>query len=151
MGRETEKHGQKPMEKKREGAAVGNTGRETSLFSERKNHCYHPTCAQSLSHVRLFAILWTMACQSPLAMGFSGKNAGVGCHFLLQEIFLIQNQTFISCIAGRLFATEPPEKPHTVLSLLYWNSIPSYGLVMKQTLSGNLSLAPSSPGFFPSR
>ena len=39
----------------------GNTGRETSLFSERKNHCYHPTRAQSLSRVRLFAMLWTMA------------------------------------------------------------------------------------------
>ena len=42
---------------------------------------------------------------------FSGKNAGDGCHFFLQGIFLIQNQTFTSCIAGRFFATEPPEKP----------------------------------------
>ena len=33
MGRETEKHRQKPMEKKREGAAVGNTGRETPMDS----------------------------------------------------------------------------------------------------------------------
>ena len=42
---------------------------------------------------------------------FSGKNTGIGCHALFQGIFLIQNQTFISCIAGRFFATEPPEKP----------------------------------------
>ena len=40
------------------------------------------------SRVRLFATLWTVACQVPLSMGFSGKNTGVGCHFFLQRIFL---------------------------------------------------------------
>ena len=29
-------------------------------------------------------------CQSPLSMGFSGKNTGMGCHALLQGIFLTQ-------------------------------------------------------------
>ena len=33
---------------------------------------------------------WTVASQAPLSMGFFGKNTGVGCHFLLQEIFLTQ-------------------------------------------------------------
>ena len=33
---------------------------------------------------------WTVAHQAPLSMGFSGKNIGVGCHFLLQGIFLTQ-------------------------------------------------------------
>ena len=33
---------------------------------------------------------WMVAHQTPLSMGFSGKNSGVGCHFLLQEIFLTQ-------------------------------------------------------------
>ena len=28
------------------------------------------------------------ACQAPLSVGFSGKNTGVGCHALLQRIFL---------------------------------------------------------------
>ena len=27
----------------------------------------------------------TVACQAPLATGFSGKNTGVGCHFFLQS------------------------------------------------------------------
>ena len=54
---------------------------------------------KSLSRVRLFATLWTVAYQAPLSMGFSrllcpwdfpGKNTGVGCHFLLQEIFRTQ-------------------------------------------------------------
>ena len=36
--------------------------------------------------------LWTVAHQTPLSVGFSRqeKNTGVGCHFLLQRIFLTQ-------------------------------------------------------------
>ena len=40
--------------------------------------------SQSLSCVRLFVTLRTVALQAPLSMKFSGKNAGVGCHSLLQ-------------------------------------------------------------------
>ena len=40
------------------------------------------------SHVWLFATLWTVAHQIPLSMAFS-KNAGVGCHALLQRVFPI--------------------------------------------------------------
>ena len=47
-------------------------------------------CACVLSHVQLFVTLWTIAHQVPLSMGFSGKNTGVGCHFLIQGIFLTQ-------------------------------------------------------------
>ena len=51
------------------------------------------TCvrAQSHSRVLLFATPWTVAHQAPLSMAFSGKNTGVGCHFLLQGIFLTQS------------------------------------------------------------
>ena len=42
----------------------------------------------SLSHVRLFVTLWTIAHQDPLSIGFPGKNIGVGCYFLLQGIFM---------------------------------------------------------------
>ena len=45
---------------------------------------------KSLSRVRLFATAWTVACQAPLSMEFSGKSTGVGCHFLLQGIFPTQ-------------------------------------------------------------
>ena len=38
------------------------------------------------SHVRLFATLWTIACQAPLSMGFSKQKYGVGCHALLQGL-----------------------------------------------------------------
>ena len=33
---------------------------------------------------------WTVAYQAPLSMGFSGKSAGVDCHFLRQGIFQTQ-------------------------------------------------------------
>ena len=39
-----------------------------------------------ISHVR-FCDPMDVAHQPPLSMGFSGKNSGVGCHSLLQEIF----------------------------------------------------------------
>ena len=45
---------------------------------------------KSLSCVRLFATPWTVAHQAPLSMGFSRQDTGVGCHFLLQEIFPTQ-------------------------------------------------------------
>ena len=41
--------------------------------------------AQGLSCVRLFVTSWTVACQVPLSMGFSGKNTGGRCRFLLQQ------------------------------------------------------------------
>ena len=41
------------------------------------------------SHVWLFATPWTVASQAPPSMGFS-RQTGVGCHFLLQGIFLTQ-------------------------------------------------------------
>ena len=34
-----------------------------------------------LSHNQFFATPWTVAHQTPLSMGFPGKNTGVGCHF----------------------------------------------------------------------
>ena len=47
-------------------------------------------CAKSLSHVRLFATLWTVTLQALLSMELSSKNAEMGCHALLQGTFLTQ-------------------------------------------------------------
>ena len=43
-----------------------------------------------LSHVQLFANPWTVAYRLLRPWDFPGKNTGVSCHFLLQEIFPIQ-------------------------------------------------------------
>ena len=64
-----------------------------------------------LSCVQLFATPWTVAHKAALPWAFPGKNTGVGCYFLLQGIFLPMDQTHISCIAGRFFTTEAPQKP----------------------------------------
>ena len=45
----------------------------------------HSCILSCFSHVQLFVTLWTVACQTPLSMGFSSKNTGVGCHALLQS------------------------------------------------------------------
>ena len=45
---------------------------------------------KSLSCVRLFATPWTIARQALHLWNFPGKSTGVGCHFLLQGIFLTQ-------------------------------------------------------------
>ena len=58
---------------------------------------------QSLSWVRLFATPWGVAHQAPLdPWDFPGKNTGVGCHFLLLEIFLTQGLNRVSCIGRRI-------------------------------------------------
>ena len=45
------------------------------------------SCVSVLSHVRLFATPWIVACQTPLSVRYSRQ---VGCHFLLQGIFPTQ-------------------------------------------------------------
>ena len=45
-------------------------------------------CVCVLCRVCLFATPWIVACQD--LWNFPGKNTGVGCHFLLQGIFLTQ-------------------------------------------------------------
>ena len=45
---------------------------------------------QLLSCVLLFVTPWTIARQAHLFMGFYWQDFGVGCHFLLQGIFLDQ-------------------------------------------------------------
>ena len=65
-----------------------------------------PLVCESVCHPSLSnsATLWAVACQAPLAMGFSSKNPGVGCHFLLQEIFQSQesNPCFLKWQADSL-------------------------------------------------
>ena len=45
---------------------------------------------ESLSHVQLFVTPWPVAARLLCPWNSSGKNTGVGCHSLLQGIFLTQ-------------------------------------------------------------
>ena len=58
----------------------------TNIPSAPVHVCMH---AQSLSCVRFFAIQWTIA-MLPCSWYFPGRNTEVGCHLLLQGIFLTQ-------------------------------------------------------------
>ena len=63
---------------------------KTALISTSKygNLSFSHLVCYLLSHVQLFGTPYFVARQAPLSM--EGKNTGVGCHFLLQGIFLSQ-------------------------------------------------------------
>ena len=68
---------------------------------------------QFLSHVQLFATPWTVAHQSsPSTRNSPNKNAGVGSHSLLQEIFPMQGaivgllhcRQILYCLSHRVYS-----------------------------------------------
>ena len=56
---------------------------DTKLGSELSLGNVHECVISHFSHVRLFATLWTVACQSPLSMGFSSQEywSGLPCMY----------------------------------------------------------------------
>ena len=109
-----------------------------------------PAAALSLSHVRLFAAPWTVAHQPPL-WDFPGKNTGVGCHFLLQGIFLTEGSNpgvfRLWHWQADSLPTEPPGKPflsvHLANSFLSAESaVPSS---RKPALTPSLGAPPCAP------
>ena len=65
---------------------------QKAIFNYKTNkifciyHCVH----SHFSRVLFCVILWTVACQAPLSMGFSRQDTAVGCHCLLHGIFPTQ-------------------------------------------------------------
>ena len=53
----------------------------------------------------IFVIPWTIVCKRQCPCDFLGKNTGVGCHFLLQGIFLTQRWNYLLLGSG-FFTTE---------------------------------------------
>ena len=66
----------------------------------------HVWMLSHFSHVQLFVTPWTIAHQAPL-WDSPGKNTGVGCHFLLQGIFLTKGPGSLAspALAGGFFST----------------------------------------------
>ena len=70
-------------------------------------------CVQSLSHVRLFATPWTVACQAPLSMGFSRQEYWSGLPFTSPgDLPNSVIKPASPALAGGFFTTEPPGKLH---------------------------------------
>ena len=68
--------------------------------------------------VWLFAILWIVARQAPLSMGFSRHEYGSGLPCSPPRgSSQTRDWPWVSCISGSFFTTEPPGKPHEVLLL----------------------------------
>ena len=69
-------------------------------------------CAQPLSHVRLFAVLWTVACPVPLSMEFSRQEYWNGLPFPplgdLPKPGTEPTSPASPALAGGFFTTEPP-------------------------------------------
>ena len=61
--------------------------------------------ASLLNHFNHVQLCNPIDCSPPgsCPWGYSGKSTGVGCHFLLQEIFRTRDRTQMSFIAGRFF------------------------------------------------
>ena len=75
------------------------------------------THAELLSHVNLLQPYRLQLVGLPCPQDFPGKNAGVGCHFPLQGIFLTQgsNLSPVSpASAGGFFITEALGKPRQI-------------------------------------
>ena len=76
---------------------------------------------KSLSRVQLFVILWTVAHQAPLSMGFSRQEYWSGLPF--PPPGTLPDPGFKSIIlspalAGGFFTAEPPGKPPNLLASL---------------------------------
>ena len=64
----------------------------------------------------------TVVRQAPLSIDFPDKNTGVGCHFLLQRLFLIQrlNLPLLHWHVGSLPLSHQGS-PHDVLLFFWWH------------------------------
>ena len=95
-----------------------------SISCKKVNGCC--CCLVLKSCLTLCHTPWTVAHKSPLSMGFSGKNTGVGCHALLQGICPTQGlnpESLVSpALAGRFFITSTTwEAPlHCRQFLYHW-------------------------------
>ena len=96
-----------------------------------QSHASPVVALSHFSHVQFFVTLWTVALQAPLFMEFSRQEYLMGCHALLQRIFL--NQGLNPHLLGLLLwqvgslPLAPPGKPiyicmciHTCIYMLPW-------------------------------
>ena len=93
-------------------------------------NCLYSTCMLScFSHVQLFAILWTIAARLLCPWDSPDKNTGVGCHAILQGIFLTQrsNPGLLHWQTDSLPA-EPPERERSESRSSVSDSLQPHGL-----------------------
>ena len=88
------------------------------FISIRMGKCYTPyvlSLENSSGPQSCLTLCDPIGCNPPGSSvhgGSPGKNAGVGCHFLLQEIYLTEGSTQVSCVAGKFFNICVTRKAH---------------------------------------
>ena len=77
------------------------------------------------SSVQFFATLWTIGARLSVHWNSPGKNTGVGCHALLQGIFLTQrlNPRLLFLLHWQVgsLPLAPPGKPHMYVSVYLYH------------------------------
>ena len=91
------------------------------------------------SRVRLCATPQMAAHQAPLTLGFSGKNTGVGCHFLLQGMKVkSESEVAQSCptLSDPMDCSPPVFSIHGIFQarVLEWGAIAFSIMTYKVTL-----------------
>ena len=90
-------------------------------------------CTKSLSCVQLFETLDCSLPHSSVQRNFSGKNTGVGCHLLLQGIFLTEGSNPRLLYLLQWQGDSSPAEPWVKLDLNV-----GFGFTLRyQTLQGN--------------
>ena len=83
---------------------------------------------------------WTVARKAPLSWDSPGKNTGMVCHFLLQEIFPAQesNPSLLCLLYWQAdsLGLVPPGKPH-----IYWMLKKLFDEIMKENMCMNIAPA----------
>ena len=92
-------------------------------YPESFSTCVHACVLSCLSHVQLFATLWTVACQAPLSIGFSRQEYWSGLPCAVPGDLPDQglNPHLESpVLAGRLFTTSATWKVQVLISYLFY-------------------------------
>ena len=105
--------------------------------------------AQSLSHVWLFAVAWTVALQAPLCpWTFPWKNTGVGCcHFFLQGMFPTQGSN--PCLLHSLPLIHLGRKDCVTLVLLFLTGFGGWKASVGRKRQSRIFLFPLPSSFDP--
>ena len=85
------------------------------------------------SRVGLCATPQTAAPQAPPSLGFSRKNTGVGCHFLLQcKKMKSESEVAQSCptLSDPMDCSLPGSSAHGISRQEYWSGVPLPSLIL---------------------
>ena len=99
---------------------VTESGSAERLSAQYK--CMHMCWLSLFSRVWLYATPWTIDHQAPLSIGFSRQECWSGVSFPppqdLPNPGIKIHVSWVSCLAGRFFTSEPPGKPQYICILM---------------------------------